>query len=122
MSSQPPVQFSSEERNWAMFCHLSALSMFITGIGFILGPLICWLVKKDQMSFVDAHGKESLNFQITSFIIWLAICLVAIITCGIGALLYIPAVIAYVILIIMASIEASNGRYYRYPINIRFLK
>jgi len=121
MSSQPPVQLSSEERNWAMFCHLSALSTFITGIGFILGPLICWLVKKDQMPFVDAHGKESINFQITCFIISLVIAVAGIITCGIGFFLYIPAVIAYVILIIMASIEASNGRYYKYPINIRFL-
>jgi uncharacterized Tic20 family protein len=79
MSENP--QSSKEEQNWAMFCHLAALSGFIIPLGNILGPLILWLIKKDTMPLVDQHGKEALNFQITvlfAFIISAVLTLVLI--------------------------------------------
>ncbi|MFV1964993.1 MAG: DUF4870 domain-containing protein, partial [Pirellulaceae bacterium] len=71
-------ELSSDERQWAMFAHLAALSGYI-GIPFgnIIGPLIVWMIKKDESSFVDDQGKESLNFQI-SMLIWIAISAAAI--------------------------------------------
>ena len=57
-----------EEKQWGMFCHLSALVGLLHGGLTFLGPLVCWLVKKDTSRFVDDQGKEALNFQITLFI------------------------------------------------------
>ena len=66
---KPPPQgggYSSEENQWAMLAHLSALAMFaLPTLGQIVGPLIVWLIKKDELPLVDQHGKESLNFQIS---------------------------------------------------------
>src|SRR3546814_4703298 len=55
----------ADQRTWGMFCHLAALSVLFTGIGFVLGPLVVWLIKRDDMPFVDDQGKEALNFNIT---------------------------------------------------------
>src|SRR5438552_695336 len=65
-SDIPPSEASKEARNWATLCHLSGLGIYlIPGIGHILGPLLIWLMKKNEYPFVDEHGKEALNFQIT---------------------------------------------------------
>ena len=55
---------SKDEKTWAMLCHLSAVAGFVIPFGSILGPLVVWLIKKDEMPIVDLHGKKSLNFQI----------------------------------------------------------
>jgi uncharacterized protein len=104
-----------------MLCHLLALAG-LTGIPFanILGPLIIWLVKKDQMAFVDDQGKESLNFQILVTIALIAsiplwfICIGMIITPLIG--------ITALVFVIIAAIKANGGEYYRYPLNWRLIK
>ena len=58
---------ASDERTWAMFCHLSGFLGYFVVVPFasIIGPLVVWLLKKDASAFVDAHGKEAINFQIT---------------------------------------------------------
>ena len=56
---------NKDERMWAMLCHLSALAGFVVPFGSIIGPLIVWLIKRDEMPVVDVHGKKALNFQIT---------------------------------------------------------
>jgi len=57
---------TSEEKQWGMACHLSALAgLFLPTFGHVLGPLVVWLLKKDSSPFVDAEGKESLNFQLS---------------------------------------------------------
>lgn len=109
-----------EERNWAMGAHLSALSGFIIPFGNLLGPLIIWLTQKDKSAFVDAQGKEALNFNITIFI--------AAIVCGlltfvlIGLLLLPLLGIAWLVLAIMAGIKASKGEHYQYPYILRLIK
>jgi len=56
----------SQEKTWGLFCHLSAFGLFVfPPFGNILGPLIIWLIKKDESPYVDKQGKESLNFQIS---------------------------------------------------------
>jgi uncharacterized Tic20 family protein len=115
---QPP---GKEEQNWAMACHLVALSGFIVPFGNVLGPLIVWLIKKDTMPLVDQHGKEALNFQITvllaviiSFVlVFVLIGFVLLLIVGIGAL----------VLTIMAAVKVSNGELnYRYPFALRLIK
>ena len=95
-----------------MLCHLSSLCGFI-GIpfGHLIGPLVVWLVKKQQFPFVDDQGKESLNFQIT-MTIYAAVALLLMLIL-IGFLLLIAVAVIDVIFVIIASIKSSNGFYNR---------
>jgi uncharacterized Tic20 family protein len=111
---QQEQQVSKDARTWAMLCHLLAI---FTGF---LAPLIIWLIKKDEEAFVNDHGKEALNFQITVAIAmvvsWLL--MVAVIGCFL-----MPAVwIVDIVFCILASIKANSGQAYRYPVSIRFIK
>jgi uncharacterized Tic20 family protein len=118
----------AEERQWAMFGHLSALvaGLLTSCVGGFLGPLIIWLVKKDTMTFASEQAKEALNFNITVGIVFAALWLLTIITLGIGGLLTIPAMvvvgIAWLVLTIMAAIKANDGVAYRYPLTLRLVK
>jgi uncharacterized Tic20 family protein len=119
----PPVPSS---RSWEVACHVSALSGWFTGgVGWVLGPLIVWLLKKSEMPGVDAHGKESLNFNISFLIYSLALTAVAIVTCGLGWFIALPLGIALglaqIILSIVASLKASEGGFYRYPLTMRLV-
>ncbi len=101
-------------------CHASALAgFFIPGAGHILGPLIIWLAKRTDSPEIDAHGKESLNFQISMLIYSLisgVLCLILI-----GFLLLAILHLLNLVLVIVASIQASEGKLYRYPITIRLI-
>lgn len=110
----------SQERNWGMFCHLAALSGFIIPFGNIIGPLIVWLVKKDESAYVDENGKESLNFQISVSIYCLISVLLIIFVLGI--LLLVGIGIATLILIVVAAIKANQGEKFAYPLTIRFIQ
>jgi uncharacterized protein len=111
---------SAEEKQWALFAHLSALVGYIIPFGSILGPLIIWQIKKNEMPFVDDQGKEALNFQI-SVAIAAVVCIILIfILIGIF-MLWILAIVDLVFIII-AAISANNGQAYRYPINLRLIK
>lgn len=119
MSENPQV--SKEEQNWAMFCHLAALSGFVIPLGNVLGPLIMWLIKKDTMPLVDQHGKEALNFQITVTIAMLISFLLMFVL--IGILLVFVVGIGALVLTIIAAVKVSNGQFdYKYPFAIRLIK
>lgn len=111
---------NKDERTWGMLCHLLALSGFIIPFGSIIGPLIIWLIKKDEMNFVDDQGKESINFQLTMLIAFIVSAILMLV--AIGFLLMVILAIFDVVVIIIASIKANDGIRYRYPYAIRFLK
>jgi uncharacterized Tic20 family protein len=113
---------NKDARMWGMLCHLISLSGYITGLGYILGPLIIWLIKKEEFPFVDDQGKESLNFQLTILILAIAASVLTVITCGVGGILLAAIGIVQIIFVILASVAANNGEYYRYPFNFRFIK
>ena len=103
-----------------MLCHLGALAGFIIPLGNIIGPLVFWLIKKDQYDLVNNQGKESLNFQITvliAAIICFVLCFVLI-----GFILLPALLIADIVFIIIAAMKANSGIRYRYPLCIRFIK
>ena len=105
---------SSDDKLWGMLAHLSALLL-----GFI-GPLVIWLVKKNESQFVDDQGKEALNFQITVFIAMMICAVLSIILIG---LLLMPIVgIAALVFSIIGGIKANGGEAYRYPFAIRLIK
>ena len=120
----------TSERQWAMFAHLSALlAIWLGGLGF-LGPLVVWLIKKDEMRFVDDQGKEALNFQFNILLYTVALGIIAVplvlLTFGFGALLLIPlglGLAAFAIIMpIVAAIQVNAGTAYRYPFIIRLVK
>ena len=119
----PPISSvtASSVRTWNILCHASALlGVFVHFPGHLLGPLIVWLAKREDSPEIDAHGKESLNFQISMLIynvIAAVFCLVLIGFFFLAVLWVLNAV-----LVIVASIQASDGKFYRYPITIRFIE
>ena len=108
---QPSYTPTSDERTMALLSHVLCIA-----VGF-LAPLIIYLMKKDESKYVAAHAKESLNFQITMFIVYVVLAITII---GIF-LIWIFALIALVFVII-ATIKASENKLYKYPVNIRFIK
>jgi uncharacterized Tic20 family protein len=110
-----------EARKWAMLCHLSALiGLLGNGIGFLLGPLVVWMIKREDHPFIDEQGREAVNFQITMFIALFLCALLALLVIGLGLLLIVA--LAMLIFPILAAVRANEGVDYRYPIAIRFLK
>jgi uncharacterized Tic20 family protein len=123
MDQEPPpaASKSSDVRTWCVLCHASALlGLFFHFLGHILGPLIVWLMKRGDSPEIDAHGKESLNFQI-SMLIYDAIAFILFIV-FIGIPILIALWVLNTVLVIMASVKAGQGEFYRYPITIRFIK
>lgn len=150
---------TQEARNWAMLCHLSSLFWFpalllgLIGLPIpfvnIFAPLIVWLAKKNQDPFIDAHGKESLNFNISltlyNILVMIIFAFLLSVTCGVGfssaqgstqntlvaigvglALVYgvfvLVVFVYHLISVIFASIKAKKGEFYHYPYVIRFLR
>ena len=122
-TTPPPLPIpvpSSNTRTWTILCHASALlGLLFHFLGHIFGPLIIWLLKRGDAAEIDAHGKESLNFQL-SMLIYDA---VALILCFflIGIPILIVLWVLNTVLVIVASIKASEGQLYRYPLTIRFI-
>ncbi len=104
-----------------MLCHLSALGMFVVpAMGHLIGPLIVWMLKRETMPFVESEGKEALNFNL-SMTIYLAVS--ALLICvGVGIVMLLALAVTHVVLVVLASIDAANGKSYRYPFTIRFIK
>src|SRR5436309_15458057 len=122
MPAPPPAPgASSDTRTWCVLCHAAALlGLFFHFLGHLLGPLIVWLIKRADSPEIDAHRKESLNFQL-SMLIYDAI---AVILCFvlIGIPILILLWVLNTIFVIVASIQASEGKLYRYPLAIRLIK
>ena len=99
---------------------MASLSGYIgVPFGHILGPLVCWLMKKDSSHFLDEVGKETVNYNI-SFIIWFIVC-IPLCFIIIGFFMLGALAIMDLIVTIMAAIAASNGQQYKYPLTIRFI-
>ncbi len=116
-----PENDEKKSKTWGMLCHLTALSVYI-GIPFgnMLGPLIIWLIKKEEFPFVDEQGRESLNFQISMTIYGIVAGLLCLIF--IGFILLAVLVVADIVFVIIASVKASEGVSYKYPLTIRLIK
>lgn len=116
----PPVP-SAEARKWAMLCHYAAFAWFLAPmVGNVVGPLVVWQLKRESDPYVDEQGREALNFQLTLSL--------ALMVCGVLAwlligfpLMLLVSVIGLVLTVI-GGIKANEGRPWRYPFCIRFLK
>lgn len=112
-------ELTGEARNWGMLCHLSALAGLATGVGMFVGPLIIWLVKGKDHPFIDDQGKESLNFQISMLIYGVV---AGLLVCAVIGIVLLPLVFVLdIVFVIVASVKASGGEAYRYPLTIRLI-
>ncbi|HIG51579.1 MAG TPA: DUF4870 domain-containing protein, partial [Candidatus Marinimicrobia bacterium] len=88
--------------------------------GNIIVPLIIWLSKREDLPLVEDQGREVLNFQISMTIYFIISGILCIILIGIPIL--IGLIIFDFIITIVAAISANDGKYYRYPINLKLIK
>lgn len=123
---------NSGERTYALFNHLVGLVSVASGglpLGGLLGTLIMWRIRHKDSPFLDDHGRESVNFQLSllTYAVGGAIALgiLTAITFGVGGLLFLPGVIALFVLnlygCVKGAIAANRGEFYRYPMNIRYI-
>lgn len=122
-SSTPPPgghSVSNDDRTMGMLCHL--LGIFT---GFV-GPLILWLIKKDQSAYIEHHGKEALNFQISIMLYMIAAFILTFILVFVIGPLAFPLLfllgIVFLVLEILAAVAAQKGELHRYPLCIRFIR
>jgi uncharacterized Tic20 family protein len=108
---QPDYVPTSDEKTMAVLSHI------LTLVAPILAPLIIYLVKKNESRFVEWHAKESLNFQIT-----VAIIIIILFLTIIGIFIAWIVGIISLVLVIIATIRASEGKLYKYPFSIRLIK
>jgi uncharacterized Tic20 family protein len=116
----------AEAENWAVGAHLSSLVALLS-VPPVLGPLVVWLLKREDHPFVADQAREALNFQI-SVLIYTIVGVIAALaftlaTMGLGLVVVLPAAFVFVVgaflLPIFAAIEASEGERFRYPFTLR---
>jgi len=107
----PPT---SDEKTMAILSHI------LTLVVWFIAPLVIYLMKKDESTFVRAHAVESLNFQITVAIAYFISFWLMFIFIGFILMFFIG--ISALVLIIVATIRASEGKLYKYPFSIKFVK
>lgn len=120
---------TDDERTWALLCHLSLLGHLVLPLVTIIAPILIWASKKDQSRFLDDHGREVINFQITimiySIVLPILAAVIGAVTCGVGLILLVPAAFLPYVLgcigMILGSIAANRGEYFRYPMTFRFI-
>lgn len=111
---------SETEKNWAMLCHLSAFAAFFFPFGGIIGPLICYLSRKDESDWVNVNGKASLNFQLSILLYIVLVIPLCFIIIGIPIIILLGTL--KIICIIIASVKAAKGELFRYPLVIPFIQ
>jgi uncharacterized protein len=132
-----------QERTWAMACHMAALAGLIIPLAHVLGPLLVWLVKRNEMVYADDQGKEALNFQLSITVYMLValaiialVFLISLLTMGapegilpvpflaifLGMLAIIAIVLFDLVAIVDAVIRTRRGEWFRYPFTIRFIR
>lgn len=112
-------ELTAEEKNWAIFAHISSFAGYFVGMTFI-GPLIIWAIKKEESAFVEQHAKEALNFNL-SVLIYAIVSGILIFLC-VGMPLLIAVGVIHLVFTIVAVTKSTKGEAYRYPLTIRLIQ
>jgi len=120
-----PLPKDANEKTLGLVMHLIPLAGFLlTSIsipfGNVIAPLVFWLVKKAESPYLDAHGKEVLNFQINVSVLSIVGFILSFVCIGIPMLIALG--ITAIVLIVMAAIKVNEGQFYRYPWIYRIIK
>ena len=109
-----PLAHKGSEKIWSMLSHLSAL----LGVGFVL-PLVVYLAMRKESEHVAANAREALNFHISVLIY--SLCCIPLVFILVGIPLLIVLGLGSLVLAIIATIKASDGLCYRYPLTLRLV-
>lgn len=113
---------NADERLWAMISHSAAFAgLLFPLLGSVLGPLLVWLVKKQESTYLDFQGKKAVNFQITIMIIVLVIAVISYIFFATSIIAYILSFIGLIFAAI-AGIKVHKTGDYNYPFSFKFIK
>jgi uncharacterized protein len=138
------IESTPDDRSWAAGSHLAALSGHVIPFGNVLGPLIVWLIRREHSPYVDQHGKDAINFQISTLVY--SFVLIAIGFFGflrslpmldsphfqgadmplfgimpVAILLFALLWLAWFIEVIVAAVAAAGGKTFNYIGSIRFI-
>ncbi|MEK6437509.1 DUF4870 domain-containing protein [Pseudonocardia sp. T1-2H] len=113
------VEARADERNWAMSAHILSFVSAWFALG-LFAPLVVLLAKGNDSAFVRRHAVESLNFQINA--LFYTVVFYLLIFVGIGLVLLPLYGLFYLVCVITATVRASSGRDYRYPLTVRFVR
>jgi uncharacterized Tic20 family protein len=119
MTTPPPgLATTSEERNWAVAAHIGSIVTAWFALG-LIAPLVVLLAKGDTSPYIRRHAVESLNFQINALVLSVVFALSLFLLIGFVLL---PAYgVFYLVCVVMATVRASGGREYRYPLTVRLI-
>ena len=119
---QPPVKTSVDGSgcSWTAVLHLSQLAHGIVPMAGIVAPIIIWQMKKDEYPEIDEHGKMVCNWMISQFLYSLVFGILAFFIIGIPLLLALAVV--SIVFPIIGALKAIDGRYWKYPMTIRFFR
>ena len=109
-----------EEKTMGMIAHLLGFAGLAVPFGSVIGPLVVYLVKRDESAFIEDQAREALNFQI-----WTGIAMVAsavLIFVGVGIVLLPLVALGWLVGTIVGAIRAKDGEWYRYPWTVRLIK
>ncbi|HSW44611.1 MAG TPA: DUF4870 domain-containing protein [Phycisphaerae bacterium] len=115
-----PAAVDQQTRQWAMFLHLSLLAGFLVPFAGLLVPIVIWQLKKEELPGIDAHGKIAVNWIISAILYAVVCILLVFVIVGIPLLIALGTV--GIIFPIVGGINANNGKVWRYPLSITFLK
>ncbi len=112
-------EVSGDDRTWGILVHAAAFVGFVVPFGNVLAPLLIWAIKKDESRFVDENGKEAVNFQIT----WTALLFLSALSVlvVVGFVLLPVVALAWLILVVIAILRASDEQVYDYPLTLDLL-
>ena len=111
---------NNDDRQWAMFLHLSQLAGFVVPLAGWVLPIVIWQMKKAEIPELDAHGKVVANWLISELIYAVVASVLIFLLVGIPILIVLG--IIGVVFPIIGAIKANNGQLWKYPLSIPFLK
>jgi uncharacterized Tic20 family protein len=108
-----------------MMAHVGTLAGSVVPFGNVLAPLIVWLTQRHKSSFASKHARESLVFQIALMVGAVALVLLVVVSLGALLIFVLPAIVglllADLVYMILATVRASEGKIWEYPVTTRFV-
>lgn len=111
--------------------HLAALFLalatgWIAGLGGAVVGVVVWAFVSDKQSLLARHAAEVFNFNFSLFIYAIAAFFAVVLTLGLGLIVAIPLALVFALIwlvfSVMGAIAGFNGREFRYPLSIRWIR